>query len=80
MVRGASLRVMFHILFMFMLSRISHMLLNLQFLPLVPMVKIFALPDHPYVEFAEDCLLILKGLCGTLKRVVWYFEEGGVVL
>ena len=19
-------------------------------------------------------------LCGTLKRVVWYFEEGGVVL
>ena len=21
-----------------------------------------------------------KGMCGTLKRVMWYFEEGGVVL
>ena len=23
---------------------------------------------------------VCKGLYGTLKRVVWYFEEGGVVL
>ena len=26
------------------------------------------------------CMLLGRGWSGTLKRVMWYFEEGGVVL
>ena len=29
--------------------------------------------------FKEGGMVLSRGLCGTLKRVVWYFEEGGVV-
>ena len=30
--------------------------------------------------FEEGCVVLWRGLCGTLKRVVWYIEEGCVVL
>ena len=50
--------------------------------------------DFEAIGFAHDCYLnnmvkdcfllskvhILRGWYGTLKRVVWYFEEGGMVL
>ena len=31
-------------------------------------------------NFEEGDMLLWRGLYGTLKRVVWYLEEGGVVL
>ena len=30
--------------------------------------------------FEEGCVVLWRGLCGTLKRVAWYFEEGCVEL
>ena len=33
-----------------------------------------------YILWDISSMLYIRGWCGTLKRVVWYFEDGGVVL
>ena len=32
------------------------------------------------VEQNNSSMILWRGWCGTLKRVIWYFEEGGLVL
>ena len=37
-------------------------------------------PEEAGMVLAYCGAVLLRGWCGTLKRVVWYFEEGGLVL
>ena len=39
-----------------------------------------ALADQTVSINERVCEVFLRGWRGTLKRVVWYFEEGGVLL
>ena len=36
------------------------------------------LPENE-LNFEYGVVVLLRGWCGTLKRVMWYFEDGGVV-
>ena len=32
-----------------------------------------------YMQLMGYDVVLLRGWCGTLKRLMWYFEEGGML-
>ena len=54
--------------------------LSTKYVPLASLVFASDFERYTTGKLEEGCVLLLRGLCATLKRVVCYFEDGGVVL